>query len=275
MLPACPGGVWWREVGGRWGWRQGSEQKNKKKTDAHCLFRDLFLCSVWLWPWLGPESCSFLICSNIINTGLIFFITSIDAVFITSLKLNKPLQSDFTHIEQIGNESQIFLFCNNSGETLPGFSSHLLSKQTHTRCDRRLRQQVCWTRPVWTTVKPNLITNSVHSQARGTAAAQQCKNSLKGPFVSSQINHLSLTDRCCTVLIYNNRRHHSVTRWKRVRWDQPLSPFPITVSGLRASMQLLLNGLAEWSEHMVLLPVGLTEQTTGRPAARRKDPWHI
>ncbi len=127
----------------------------------------------------------------------------------------------------------------------------------------------------WTAIKSNLITTQctlLQSQAHGTAAAQRCKNTLKGPFVSSQINHLSLTDRCCMVLIYNNRRHHSVTRWKGVQWGQPLRPFPFP---RECSCAALLNGLAEWGEHMVLLPVGLTEQTTRKSGDWRDHPLHI
>lgn len=89
---------------------------------------------------------------------------------------------------------------------------------------------MCKYAAAWTTVKSALITHSEHSPpvlwAHGTAAAQPCKNTLKSPFVSSQTNHLSLTDRCCMVLIYNNRRHRCVTRWRGAGWYEPLRLFP-------------------------------------------------
>lgn len=53
----------------------------------------------------APGAVAFFICSNIINTGLFFFITSIDAVFIANPKLNKPPQLDFAHTAQTDKES--------------------------------------------------------------------------------------------------------------------------------------------------------------------------
>ena len=121
---------------------------------------------------------------------------------------------------------------------------------------------------VWATInsEPHHQLTALSPALKHTALQQHSgvKSPLKGSFVSSQINHLRLTERCCMVLIYNNRRHCSVTWWKGVQWDQPLRPFPIQGSAL-SSCAALLNGLAEWCEHMALVPVGLREQTKGKP----------